>query len=142
MGHRQIDEIKRSEIVKLLDKIEDNSGPRMAHVTLAYLSKVFNWHASRDDNFRSPIVRGMGRVKPRERARERTLTDEEIRDMWNGLEAVRRADDIPDCYVRLMRALLFTALRRGELADTGWPEVEYLDRHDYRGEVLTIPASA
>jgi hypothetical protein len=64
---QQIDEIRRSELVKLLDKIEDKNGPRMAHVTLAYLSKVFNWHASRDDNFRSPIVRGMGRVKPRER---------------------------------------------------------------------------
>jgi integrase len=138
---RQIDEIRRSELVKLLDKIEDKNGPRMAHVTLAYLSKVFNWHASRDDNFRSPIVRGMGRVKPRERTRERTLTDEEIRDVWNGLDAARRADDIPDCYVRLIRALLFTAARRGELADTSWPEAEYLDRHDYRGDVLTIPAS-
>ncbi len=53
-GH-QIDEVKRSEIVKLLDKIEDNNGPRMAHVTLAYLSRVFNWHASRDDTFRSPV---------------------------------------------------------------------------------------
>jgi integrase len=138
---QQIDEIKRSELVKLLDKIEDNNGPRMAHVTLAYLSKVFNWHASRDDNFRSPIVRGMGRVKPRERARERTLTDEEIRDVWNSLDAAHRAGDIPDCYVRLMRALLFTGMRRGELADASWPEAEYLDRHDYRGDVLTIPAS-
>jgi hypothetical protein len=138
---RPIDEVRRSELVKLLDKIEDKNGPRMAHVTLAYLSKVFNWHASRDDNFRSPIVRGMGRVKPRERSRERTLTDEEIRDVWNALDAARRADDIPDCYVRLMRALLFTAVRRGELANASWPEVEHLDRHDYRGDVLTIPAS-
>jgi integrase len=83
----------------------------------------------------------MGRVKPRERARERTLTDEEIRDVWNGLDAARGADDIPDCYVKLMRVLLCTAVRRGELADASWPEAEYLDRHDYRGDMLTIPAS-
>jgi integrase len=40
-----------------------------------------------------------------------------------------------------MRALLFTGVRRGELADTSWLEVEHLERHDYRGDVLTIPAS-
>lgn len=137
----QIDEVRRSELVKLLDKIEDNSGPRMAHVTLAYLSRVFNWHASRDDTFRSPIVRGMGRVKPRERAGKRTLTDEEIRDFWAGLDAASKAGDIPACYARLARALLLTALRRGELADASWREVECLERDDYRGDVLTIPAS-
>src|SRR6266478_1219438 len=68
---QQIDEIGRFQISKLLDKIQDQRGPRMAHVALAYLSKVFNWHASRSDAFRSPIVRGMGRVKPRERAGKR-----------------------------------------------------------------------
>jgi integrase len=141
IADRQIDEVKRKELVKLLDKIEDNNGPRMAHVTLAYLSRVFNWHASRDDTFRSPIVRGMGRVKPRERAGKRVLTDEEIRDLWAGLDAGRKADDVPDCYVKLVRALLLTALRRAEAADASWPEVQYLDREDYRGNVLTIPAS-
>jgi hypothetical protein len=30
---RQIYEVRRTELVKLLDKIEDNSGPRMAHVS-------------------------------------------------------------------------------------------------------------
>jgi len=113
----------------------------MAHVTLAYLSRVFNWHASRDDTFRSPIIRGMGRVKPRERAGKRTLTDEEIRDLWAGQEAASQAGDIPACYVRLVRALLLTALRRGELADARWREVECLDQDDYQGDALTIPAS-
>jgi integrase len=141
VADRQIDEVKRKELVKLLDKIEDDNGPRMAHLTLAYLSRVFNWHASRDDTFRSPIVRGMGRVKPRERAGKRVLTDEEIRDLWAGLNASRKAGDIPECYVKLVRSLLLTALRRAEAADASWPEAEYLDREDYRGNVLTIPAS-
>lgn len=137
---RQMDEIRRSELVKLLDKIEDRNGPRMAHVTLAYLSKIFNWYAARDDEFRSPIVRGMGRVDPRERARKRTLNDDEIKDLWNGLDAAQRAGDIPDGYARLIRALLFTAVRRGELANASWAEVEHVNRHDFRGDVLTIPA--
>jgi integrase len=91
--------------------------------------------------FISPIVRGMGRVKPRERARDRTLTDEEIRDVWAALDMARKADDVPDCCARLVRALLLTAVRRGEFADATWPEVSYLAREDYRGDVLTIPAS-
>jgi hypothetical protein len=112
IASRQIDEVKRSEIVKLLDKIEDNNGPRMAHVTLAYLSRVFNWHASRDDTFRSSIVRGMGRVKPRERAGKRALTDEEIRDVWTALGSGSK--NLPACYPAYIRTLLLTAVRRSE----------------------------
>lgn len=61
LGARQMDDIKRSEINTLLDKIEDERGPRMATLTLAYLRRVMNWHATRVDEFRSPIVQGMAR---------------------------------------------------------------------------------
>jgi integrase len=81
----------------------------------------------------------MGRVKPREPARDRTLTDEEIRDLWAALDRARKV--VPDCCARLVRALLLTAARRGEFAAATWPEVSYLVREDYRGDVLTIPAS-
>jgi hypothetical protein len=46
------------------------------------------------------------------------------------IASVMFSDDIPDCYVKLMRALLFTAVRRGELAKASWPDAEHLDRHD------------
>src|SRR6266699_2362171 len=39
LGSRQIDTIKRSEIVRFLDKIEDERGAQMAHAVLAFLSK-------------------------------------------------------------------------------------------------------
>jgi hypothetical protein len=51
IGDRPIDSLKRSEIVRLLDRIEDSSGPRMADVTLAVLRKVLHWHELRDENF-------------------------------------------------------------------------------------------
>src|SRR5262249_25141570 len=79
LGPRQIDTIKRSEIVRFLDKVEDERGPQMAHAVLAFLSKLFNWHASRDDDFLTPIRRGMGRVKTKETARARVLNDDELR---------------------------------------------------------------
>jgi hypothetical protein len=62
-GSRQINEIRRSENARLLDKIADENGPVMADVTLSFLRRVMNWHAVRSDDFRSPIVRGMARSK-------------------------------------------------------------------------------
>ncbi len=51
----------------------------MSDRTLAVVRKVMNWRASRSDDFRSPIVRGMARTKPKERERDRILTDEDPR---------------------------------------------------------------
>jgi integrase len=131
LGNWQIDAVKRSQVVKLLDTIEDEHGPSMAHSTLAYLSKVFNWHASRTDDFQSPLVRGMGRVKPRERAGTRVLADDEMRDVWAALDA--SANDIPACFAKLVRTLLLTAVRRTEAARMSWPEIE--------GDLWTVPGS-
>jgi PHD/YefM family antitoxin component YafN of YafNO toxin-antitoxin module len=67
LGSTPIDDIRRTDIVKLLDAIEDESGPVMADRTLATVRRIMNWHASRSDEFRSPIVRGMARTKGKER---------------------------------------------------------------------------
>jgi integrase len=139
-GSRQIDDIRRSEIVSLLDKIEDERGPVMADHVLAYLRKIFNWHATRDDDFKSPIVRGMARTKPKERQRQRTLTDDELRAVW------KAADAHPGPFGRFMQFLLLTATRRneaahmkhGEVSGTDWtiPQARYKT-----GLELLIPLS-
>jgi hypothetical protein len=65
IGARLIGDIKRSEIVRLLDKIEDERGPVMADKTLGIVRRIMNWHTGRSDDFRSPIVRGMScRIVP------------------------------------------------------------------------------
>ena len=80
LGSRQIDDIRRKDVVELLDRIEDESGPVMADHVLAILRKVLNWHAARSDEFRSPLVKGMTRAAPaKERARTRILGDAELR---------------------------------------------------------------
>ena len=125
LGARQIDEIKRSEVNKLLDTIEDECGPRMATLTLAYLRRVMNWHATRSDDFRSPIVRGMGRGVANKR--DRVLTDDEVRAFW------RAAEGWDHPCGRLLRFILLTATRRDEAADMRWSEIE--------GDLWTIPAA-
>ena len=127
LGARQIGEIKRSEIVKLLDTIEDCNGPVMADQVLAYIRKIMAWHASRSDDFNSPVIRGMARTKPTERRRQRILTDEELRRVW------RAASDMGGPFGQTVKVLLLTACRLRE--------VTRMTRDELTGDKWTIPAS-
>jgi integrase len=127
LGGKPINEVRRSEVSKLLDRIEDNNGPVMADRTLAYLRCVFVWHAKRDDNFRSPLVPGMTRTKASERARKRTLSDDELRTIW------KAAGEMQNAFGPLVRFILLTAVRRDEAAHMRYDELE--------GNLWTIPAS-
>jgi integrase len=109
LGSRPIGEIRRSEIVELLDKIEDANGAVMADRTLATIRRVMTWHASRSDDFRSPIVRGMTRTKAKEHARQRVLSDDELRVIWEATE-----ENGP--FGAMVQFILLTATRRNEAA--------------------------
>jgi integrase len=128
IGKRAIYDLKRRDIVEMLDAIEDQNGPVMADRVLAHVRKAFNWHAARDDQFSPPIVRGMARTKPAERARTRALSDDEIRSLWEALES----DEMPPPFRNIVRVLLLTAQRRNEV---GLMRAEEID-----GETWTIPA--
>src|SRR5262249_16510094 len=117
LGARQIDDIRRLDVVHLLDDIEDTRGPAMADQTLAILRRVLNWHAIRDDDFRSPIVRGMNRRDADARERNRVLTDDELRSVW------KTAETYPGPWGQLIRFLLLTACRRTEAAAMRWDEI-------------------
>jgi integrase len=126
LGARPIDEIKRSDIVRLLDKIDDTRGPVAADQALAFIRRIMSWHASRSDDFRSPVVRGMARTKPRERARQRILTDEELRAVWGA------ADSSRNLFGPFVQFLLLTAVRRTEAAQMARTEIV--------GDAWTIPS--
>ncbi len=127
IGKIPVHDLKRSHIVALLDKIAVNNGLVMADRVLAYLRKAFNWYAARDDEFVVPIVRGMAQTKPRERARDRILSDDELRALWSSTDGGEAGT-----YGALIRVLLLTAQRRLEVAGMRRSEID--------GEVWTIPA--
>ncbi|XUJ34030.1 phage integrase central domain-containing protein [Bradyrhizobium japonicum] len=87
IGSKSIYDLKRRDIVDMLDAIEGKDGELAvtADRVLAYVRKAFNWQMARDDEFTSPIVKGMARTKPAERARDRILADDEIRSLWKAL---------------------------------------------------------
>jgi integrase len=128
IGKVGIYDLRRSHVVDMLDDIADESGPVMADRTLAYLRKGLNWYATRDDEFNSPIVKGMARTKPKERNGKRVLADDEIRDLWAALATISE----PACYPAFVKCLLLTATRRNESADMSVTELD--------GDLWTVPA--
>jgi integrase len=125
IGTRSIYDLRRADIARLMDTIEDSSGPVAADRTLAYLRRAFHWQQGRDDNFLSPIVRGMERTSTKELARDRVLTDDEIRAIWKATER--------DTFGALVRFLLLTAARRDEARLITWDEID--------GTTWTLPAA-
>jgi integrase len=116
LGHRPVVEIKRSEIVELLDDIDTESGPVAADRALSQIRSVMFWYAKRSDDFVPPIIRGMARTSTKERARSRTLTDDEIRRIWNSRES--------GPFPALVKFLLATGARRAEAAGMTWQELD------------------
>jgi integrase len=124
-GSRPIDSIARSDVVRLLDQIEDANGPMMANQVLGNISRVMDWHATRSDNFRSPIVKGMKRAGAQERSR--ILSDDELRAVWAAAGAYAHP------FGAMLRFLLLTATRRNEAL--------YATRAEIVGAEWTIPAA-
>ena len=131
-GEKPIDQIRRRDIVELLDQIEDTRGAPMADLTLMVIRRIMNWHAARDDEFRSPVVRGMSRSNPGERARKRILTDDEVRAVWRTAEHIEGSAGL-QMFAKLLQFILLTAVRRNEGAR--------MDRKERSGADWLIPAA-
>jgi len=140
---RDFTSIRRADVASLLDKIEDGAGPVAADFALSVIRNLMNWHATRSDDYASPIVRGMRRSNPRERARDRILTDDELRAVWTGAEA-------NGSFGAFVRLLLLTAQRRDKVANMRWQDVAVdgtwtipsEDRAKGTGGELVLPAIA
>ena len=102
------------------------NGDRTADLVLAYLRKALNWWQTRDEDFVSPIVKGMGRYKAKDRERKRVLTDDELRIIWAKTET-------GEPFHALVRFLLLTGCRREEAAGLAFDEIN--------STTWTLPAS-
>jgi integrase len=120
IGDKPIADLKRSQIMHALDHIERVNGGRTADLCLSDISCVLKFHALRDDEYRLPLVPGMKRINAKDSARDRILTDAEIKAVW----------DTGNAFARF---LLLTAARRDEAAAMQWSE---LDGNDW-----ALPAS-
>jgi integrase len=112
-------EIRRRDVTELLEHIADHHSRSQADAVLATIRGVMTWHQSRDDDYISPIVKGMklDKRKPKERQRKRILNDDEIRAVWAA------TDDMP-VFGPLVRLALLTGQRREKVATMQWDDLK------------------
>ncbi len=142
-GSREFESIRRSDVTALLDMVEDASGPRQADYVLAIVRGLMNWYAARTDDYVPCLVRGMGRVDPKNRKRARILDDDEIRAVW-----VVAAGN--GSFGAILRLALLTAQRREKIAALRWEDmtidgvlnIPSEDREKGNGGALVLPAAA
>ena len=140
LGQLPIDQVRRGQIFRELDRISDQRGPVRADRALGAIKRLLAWHSERSD-YLSVLGRGGRRTSTKERARARVLDDSELRRVWQTAERFGLFGD-------LLRFLLVTAtrrneaagLRRSELSPDGktWvlPAARCKNKHD-----VTIPLS-
>jgi integrase len=113
---RAIDSITRRDVLDLLDRITDGGKPISANRTFSAIRKMFNWCASRDIIAASPCA-GV-RPPAAEQARDRVLTDDELKLVWAA------AGRVGYPFGTLAQLLILTGQRRDEVAKMQWSEVD------------------
>ena len=140
---REFTSIRRGDVAKLLDDVQDANGPRQADYCLAVIRGIMNWYASRTDNYSSPIIRGMGRVDSKSRKRARLLDDDELHAVWTTAAA-------NGTFGAILRLALLTAQRREKIASMKWEDVTVdgewrvpaEEREKGSGGALVLPETA
>ena len=119
---RTVHDIKRRDVIELLEQIALDR-PIMANRTHGVISKLFNWLCERDVIVASPCA---GVKRPSEEtARERVLTDREIKRLWLACDAI--GGPAGAC----IKTLLLTGQRRSEVAG--------MRRSEISGDVWSLP---
>jgi integrase len=112
---RPFAEIRRSDVARLLDAIEDERGAWAADGTLAILRGVASWYADRTDDYQPPFSRGMRRVPEDARKRSRILDDGELRRVWGAAGSTT--------FGTMVKLLLLTGQRRDKVVTMRWADV-------------------
>ncbi len=121
--NRPIGGITRGDINRVIDGITARGAEIQGNRALAYLRAFFNWAVERG---RAPVSPLTGMKAPtRERARDRVLTDDEIRWLWQACDAVGWP------FGPLVKLLLLTGQRRDEVAGIERAEID-LEKRAWR----------
>ena len=116
IGDRLADAVTRADITNMIDEIAA-SAPVMARNVLAQLSAFYTWALPRLERIPGNPCRDAGRpAKPK--ARDRVLTDEELRALWQ----VADADAWP--WGPGLKLAILTGQRRGEVFGAEWREID------------------
>ncbi len=128
-GDRKVKTITRRDTVLLLDNVRDRA-KITANRLQTVLVRMFNFAAERGMLDYSPLT---GMKKQREKARDRVLSNEEIKIFWEALELENMTMDIYRVSKLALKMILLTGQRPGEVCGMTWAEID--------GNTWTIPAA-
>ena len=109
----QLASISRRDVATCLTKITADSGAVTANRVRSTLSSFFAWSIGAGMLEHNPVT---GTNRNDERARDRTLAPAELRLIWNALG--------DDHYGAILKLLVLTGQRAGEIAGLRWSEVK------------------
>ena len=124
-GKRKAADIKRPDVIHLLESISDRGAGIQANRTLAVIRKMFNFAIGRGILDSSPCTL----IAPiaNENQKDRALSETEINSFWHELDSAAMADATK----RILKLILVTAQRPGEVVGMEWSEMD--------GDWWTIP---
>ncbi len=126
-GRKKAKDIRRRDIVLLLDAIVKRGATITANRVLAVTRKMFNFAVGRDIIDASPCVQIPAPSK--ENRRERYLSENEIKVFWKKLDDAKMSQEIK----LALKFLLVTGQRKNEVIGAEWNEF------DLKNKWWTIP---
>jgi integrase len=129
---REFTAIRRSDVATLLDEIQKDHGARQADAVLTIIRSIMNWFATRHDDYTPPLVRGMRRTDPEKRARDRILSDDELRAVWKVAEG-------NGTFGALVRMLLLLGQRLDPTISIKWTDISPMTWPSNEPPTWTIP---
>ena len=124
---RRLADISRRDVNRLLDDIVERGAPVASNRVLAILRKLCKWAVSREVIEYSPCE-GVS-ARSTETPRDRLLDDRELRLVW------KAADTLDWPYGPIVKLLLLSGQRRGEVVGMRWDEV------DFEKKLWSLPAA-
>ncbi|MEJ6397314.1 tyrosine-type recombinase/integrase [Yoonia sp. 208BN28-4] len=114
---KRLNEIKRTDAVRVLDQMIADGAPGRANHAMAVLKKLLNWSVDRGMIEVNPISGMSPPTKPR--PRDRILTDPEITRFMQA----STAQGYP--FGTIQQMLLLTGQRRAEVSEMKWAEINF-----------------
>jgi integrase len=128
VGKRPLTELRRADLVELLDELQNEKGLRaQVNRVRSQVVAALNWAVEHEYLDANPAAA----VKKRkiEASRDRVLTNDELRAIW------READALSEPSRSLVKAWILTGQRRDEVRCMTWREV------DFGRALWTLPAA-
>jgi Arm DNA-binding domain len=117
-GSRPAAAITREDVQSVLEAMQRRGSPITANRVIAALRPMFKWAAATGRVPASPVNRMSNPVSEKGRARDHVIDDADLPKLW------RAWDQMGQSFGPMLKLLLLTGQRRGEVAGIRWADLD------------------